>query len=447
MHGHNPVLPPDVWIPDGEAHVMPDGRLYVYGSLDRHEDVYCSNEYRVVSTSDLCDWTVHDTSFAIDKEQWEAVPAATSPVATLGRWTKAKHLVKTGLQMRRSGVWPAFQRMMKAGRDAPRPALFAPDCIEKDGRYHLFFDLSDDSEGVAVSDRPEGPFRDPVRLPATGIDPAVFVDRDGSAYYYWGQFRASGVRLNDDMRGFDTRAVVHNLITEEEHHFHEGSSMRRIGDTYYLVFADTSRGRPTSLGYATAQSPLGPFTYRGVIIDNDGCDPQSWNNHGSIEQVDGRWYVFYHRSSGNSMARRRLCVEPITIAPDGSIAEVPMTSQGVGAPHAPGEAIEAWRACQVSGGAYVGPSAAGQEKLHLPGGGASGTFRYLVSDRDLTRATVDAHGAALLEIRLGAHATVHALTSGSRAFDLARPVGPGRYEVTITLRSGSDVQLRSLSLA
>ena len=444
MSDRNPVLPPDICIPDGEAHVMPDGRLYVYGSLDRHDDVWCSNEYRVVSTRDLRDWTVHDRSFTISAEEWAAVPAVAQPVATLGRRAKFTHIVKTGRQMLR--VWPGLRRQMRAGTGIPRPSLFAPDCIEKDGRYYLYFDLSDNTEGVAVGDRPEGPFRDPSRLPAVGIDPAVFVDDDGAAYYFWGQFRAGGARLDDDMRGFDTSAVVRDVLTEEEHHFHEGSSMRRIGDTYYLVFADTSRGKPTCLGYATSANPLGPFTYRGVIIDNDGCDPLSCNNHGSIEQFGGQWYVFYHRSSNNSLARRRLCVEPITIAADGSIAEVPMTSQGTGPAHAPGETVDGWRACQVSGGAYVGPAPDGREVLWLPRGGAAGTYRFVESDEVLSRATIDARGSGVLEVRVGDVATARPFTSGSHVLDLA-PVPAGRYEVTVTLRSGSGVLLRSLSLS
>ena len=93
---------------------------------------------------------------------------------------------------------------------------------------------------------------------------------------------------------FDEGAVVHDLVTEEEHYFHEGSSMRKIRDTYYYVYADMERGKPTALGYSTGKSPLGPFTYRGIVIDNDHCDPESWNNHGSIECVNGQWYVFYH---------------------------------------------------------------------------------------------------------------------------------------------------------
>jgi arabinoxylan arabinofuranohydrolase len=438
----NPVLPPDICIPDGEAHAMPDGRLYVYGSYDQHDDVLCSAEYRVVSTKDLGEWTVHDVSFAIDAAPWGDEAAAARPVATLGRWTKLKHLVRTLRHVHKTGVWPAFQRMMAATRRIPGPLLFAPDCIEKDGRYYLYFDLSDGSEGVAIGEHPEGPFTDPVRLPATGIDPAVFVDDDGAADYYWGQFRAGGVRLNDDMRGFDTAAVRHNLVTEEQHHFHEGSSMRKIGETYYLVFADTSRGKPTCLGYATSSSPLGPFDYRGVIIDNAGCDPNSWNNHGSIERVGDEWFVFYHRSSGNSPARRRLCVEPISVAADGTIAEVPMTSQGAGAPHARDELIEAWRACEVSGGAYVGPSG-GDERLIPPKPGASGTYRYLSNDAPISRLGIDVTGSGVIEVRVGDYVAESAVANGTQDIDLGL-IPAGRYEVAVTLTAGENVHPRGL---
>jgi hypothetical protein len=324
--------------------------------------------------------------------------------------------------------------------------LFAPDCIEKDGRYHLFFDLSDGREGVATSDNPAGPFTDPVQLPASGIDPAVFIDRDGQAYYYWGQFAVSGVRLDQDLRGFDTTAVVHRLVTEKEHWFHEGASMRRIGDTYYLVFTDSSRGRPTSLGYATATSPLGPFIYRGVIIDNEDCDPYSWNNHGSIEQVDGNWYVFYHRSSGNSATRRRACVEPITIAPDGSIAEVVMTSQGTGEPFAPGEVIDGWRACAVSGGAYVGAASDADERLLLPGVGATGTYRYAASSDGFTRVEIAGEGTGVLELRVGRQRVtdVHIGRGvGTATFDR---LPAGIKEVSLVSRTTSALAVRSLTL-
>ena len=102
-----------------------------------------------------------------------------------------------------------------------------------------------------------------------------------------------------------------DLITEAEHGFHEGASIRKRNGIYYLVYADISRGRPTCLAYATSRSPLGPFTKGGIIIDNTGCDPETWNNHGSIAEFNGQWYIFYHRSSQASNFNRRVCVEPI----------------------------------------------------------------------------------------------------------------------------------------
>ena len=95
------------------------------------------------------------------------------------------------------------------------------------------------------------------------------------------------------------------------------ASIRKIGDWYYLVFADDSRNhKPTCLGYAMSKNPMGPYTYKGVIIDNIGADPAVWNNHGSIEMFDGQCYVFYHRSSHNSQKFRKACIEPVTIAKD-----------------------------------------------------------------------------------------------------------------------------------
>jgi arabinoxylan arabinofuranohydrolase len=445
MSARNPVLPPDIWIPDGEAHVMPDGRLFVYGSEDRDENIFCSTQYRAVSTMDLEEWTVHDKSFELEQVPWAGKPNK-GLVPTLGRWTKARFMLKTGRQTQKSGRWPAFQRMMAAGRDNKGPFLFAPDGLEKDGRYYLYFCLSDGSEGVAVSDYPEGPFADAVQLPATGIDPSVFTDDDGSTYFYWGQFRASGVKLHTDLMGFDTGEVQHNLVTEEEHHFHEGSSVRKIDGTYYFVFADTSRGKPTSLGYATGPSPLGPFTYRGIIIDNEECDPNSWNIHGSIERFKDSWYVFYHRSSSNSPVRRRLCVEKINIGLAGRIAEVPMTSQGVGAPYAPGERIDGWRSCAVSGGAFVGSRNIGEERLILPSSGSSGTFRYVQSEQGFTSVTLDAEGEGLVQIIVGSNPVAELSLGGGIQEATFAPTVPGRHEVVIRMLEGTDVRVSAITL-
>ena len=329
-----------------------------------------------------------------------------------------------------------------------KPALlFAPDCIEKDGKYYLYFCMQDDSEGVAVSDSPQGPFKNPIQLPCGGIDPAVFIDDDGQAYFYWGQLFSYGVKLNDDMISFDREGIVDDLVTEEEHFFHEGSSMRKIGDTYYYVYADMQRGKPTSLGYATGKSPLGPFTYRGIIIDNADCDPASWNNHGSIECVNGQWYVFYHRCSRGVQQHRRLCIEPITINPDGSIDEVKMTSQGVGEPFAPGEKILGYQACGLKGKAYIGVGGLYGERLMNLAEGDEAVFRYVKSNSPYTRASFEASGDGEIEILMNGE------TAGKVKFhdgvqtgdEISMPAG--EYEVTLFIKKAENLYIDSLTLS
>lgn len=305
----NPILPIQHFVPDAEAHVWEDGRMYIYGSYDISGDTsYCSHEYHVFSSEDLINWTDHGVSFNSNGE--------TSEVS----WSKAP--------------------------------LYAPDCIYKDGKYYLYFCLADNSEGVATSDVPYGPFKNAVPVEGANgdaIDPAIFIDDDGEAYYYWGQFNCRGARLNPDMCSIDTDTLCTNLINEPEHGFHEGPSMRKRNGIYYLVYTDLSRGRATCISYATSKSPLGPFKKGGVIIDNTGCDPETWNNHGSIAEFNGNWYIFYHRSSQASNFNRRACIEPIYFNEDGSIKEVEMTTKGVSAPLDASSKIDAYRACLLSG--------------------------------------------------------------------------------------------------
>ena len=232
--------------------------------------------------------------------------------------------------------------------------LCAPDCVYKDGVYYMYYCLADQSEGVATSPSPQGPFKDATPVEGAhldGIDPAVLVDDDGEAYYYWGQFHCRAARLQSNMSAIDSSTLIENLIDEDSHGFHEGASMRKRNGIYYLIYSDISRGKPTCLSYATSQSPLGPFEKGGVIIDNESCDFKSWNNHGSIIEFKDQWYIFYHRSSQGSACNRRACVEPIFFNEDGSIPEVEMTTQGSGDPLPATEWLEASRACQLSGAA------------------------------------------------------------------------------------------------
>jgi arabinoxylan arabinofuranohydrolase len=305
----NPILPIQFFIPDVEARQWSDGRMYLYGSYDiSGRTSYCSWEYHVFSSADLSHWEEHGESFC-----------STGPGADVP-WTEAP--------------------------------LFAPDCIYHNGRYYLFFCNADRSEGVAESLSPTGRFSKAAPIEGANgdaIDPAVLVDDDGQVYYYWGQFHLRGAKLRPDLHAIQPETLCSDLITEAGHGFHEGASIRKRNGLYYLVYADISRGRPTCLAYATSRSPLGPFTKGGILIDNTGCDRESWNNHGSIAEFNGQWYLFYHRSSQASNFNRRVCVEPIHFNLDGSLSEVEMTTQGISGPLSANQPIEAWRACLLHG--------------------------------------------------------------------------------------------------
>ena len=310
----NPLLPENCFVPDAEARVMPDGRLYLYGSWDiSGSDAYCSRELHCFSTEDMENWTDHGVIFRND-ESFVGIP-----------WS-------------------------------PESPLFAPDAIEKDGKYYLYVCGRGKEEGVAEASSPIGFFSAAEKIELAdgdGIDPAVFVDDDGQGYLFWGQFSLRGARLTPDMKQIIPESLTQGILTEWEQGFHEGASIRKRGDKYYLVFTDISRGKATCLSYAMADSPLGPYKKCGVIIDNIYCDPSTWNNHGSIACFKGKWYVFYHRSSQNRNTCRRVCAEPISFDENGYIKEVEQTSQGASAPISASKPIRARSACRMIGNCRV----------------------------------------------------------------------------------------------
>ena len=298
---HNPISPMGVYIADPTARVWEDGKLYIYGSRDESPKYYCSKNYHVMSTTDLKSWTLHPYSFRNDE------------------------------------------------------TLYAPDAWYKDGQYYLYYDTPDGSEYVAVSDSPTGPFKDGVKIEGPQqIDPNIFIDDDGQAYYFWGQFSAKGAKMNPDLKTLDWSTYVDGIVTEADHYFHEGSYVIKRGEYYYFIYADISQNkRPTSIGYAMAKSPLGPYEYKGVIVNNAGCDPETWNNHGSIVQFGDQWYVLYHRSTHGSRTMRKACIEPIKFNADGTIDEVEMTSQGAAGPLDAFKPTHAAQACWMNGNVRI----------------------------------------------------------------------------------------------
>ncbi len=321
----NPISPPGVYIADPAAHVWEDGRLYVYGSLDETTDYYCSHRHHVLSTDNMLDWTLHRDVFASKGENDQV----------------------------------AYSDSL----------LYAPDCQYRNGTYYLYYTLAspEQTEGVATSSNPEGPFingRDIDLYGINQIDPAVFIDDDGTAYYIWGQFTAKMAKMKPNMIEIDSATITDNVLTEDEHFFHEGGYLVKREGMYYFIYAHMGRaGRATCIAYATSDSPMGPYKYGGVIVDNDHSDPEVWNNHGSIVEFNGQWYVFYHRSTHGSVMMRKACVEPIWFNADGSIDEVEMTSQGAGPPLQAASKIDTERACLLYGNVRIEAIASDNEAL------------------------------------------------------------------------------------
>lgn len=321
----NPIVPAGIYIADPAAHVWDDGKLYVYGSVDETTDYYCSHRHHVLSTEDMTNWTLHENVIS-SKGADDAIPYSDS-------------------------------------------LMYAPDCQYKDGTYYMYYTLNSptNTEGVATSDSPVGPFRNARNINLHGynqIDPAVFLDDDGTAYYLWGQFTAKMAKLKPNMIEIDPATIRDSILTEGEHFFHEGGYLVKRHGIYYFIYAHMGRaGRATCIAYATSDAPMGPYEYGGVIVDNDHSDPSVWNNHGSIVEFNGQWYVFYHRSTHGSVMMRKACVEPITFNPDGSIDEVEMTTQGAGPPLKATDPLDAARACLLYGHVRIRACAPDREEL------------------------------------------------------------------------------------
>lgn len=195
--------------------------------------------------------------------------------------------------------------------------------------------------GVAVADKPEGPFRDALGKPLVGpnwdyIDPTVFVDDDGQAYLYFGNPNPYYVLLNEDMiscsgsvnkvqvttAGFGTRADG-----DERHRtlYEEGPWFYKRGDLYYLLYA--ASGIPENICYSTSPTPTGPWTFRGVIMESGGG---SFTNHCGVCDFKGNSYFFYHTGKlpGGGGFTRSVAVEEFSYNADGSFPKLAMTDTG-----------------------------------------------------------------------------------------------------------------------
>lgn len=254
--------------------------------------------------------------------------------------------------------WQRHERVLTSDAIAwCKRALWAPAVVEHDGRWFLFFaanDLQADAEpgsggiGVAVADRPEGPFRDWLGAPlvaafahgAQPIDPFVFRDRDGQHYLLFGGWGHLVIgRLAPDFRSLEPFADGERWREITPQGYVEGPVLFTRGGRYYLMWSEGGwTGPDYSVAYAIADGPLGPFARIGTVLQQDPRVATGAGHH-SVLQVPGSdeaFLVYHRRPLGETDANHRVvCIDRMRFDGAGQIVPVAITFEGVAA-RAPG---------------------------------------------------------------------------------------------------------------
>jgi len=289
----NPLIL-DQFTSDPTARVF-EGKVYVYPSHDilakpgqGRPGWFCMEDYHVFSSENLTDWTDHGVIVNQNDVNWI---------------------------------------------DPNSYSMWAPDCVCKDGKYYFYFPSSAKPRGrrigVAIADRPDGPFK-PEAKPiegVRGIDPCVLIDKDGKAYLYYSLNRIFVARLKDNMLELDSEPqVIGNLPTKG---LLEGPFVFERNGIYYLTYPHV-QNKIERLEYSIGDNPMGPFEPKGVIMDESpsGC----WTNHHSIVEYQGQWYLFYHDKdlSPDFDKNRSIRVDYLYFNDDATIQKVIPTLRGVG---------------------------------------------------------------------------------------------------------------------
>jgi len=245
--------------------------------------------------------------------------------------------------------WTRHERILDSGAVTwARRAMWAPAAVERNGRYYLFFGANDvhpgevGGIGVAVADRPAGPYRDLLGKPliqeivngAQPIDQFVFKDRDGQDYLlYGGWSHCNIVRLKPDFRGLlpFPDGVVFKEITPE--HYVEGPCMFIRNGKYYFMWSEGGWTGPNySVAYAVGDSVLGPFQRIGKVLQQDRAVATGAGHHSVLQVPDSDdWYIVYHRRPlGETDANHRVtCIDRMEFDEQGLIRPVTITHSGV----------------------------------------------------------------------------------------------------------------------
>ena len=458
----NPYLPSWEYIPDGEPYVFGD-RVYVYGSHDVYNGyVFCMGDY-------VC---------------WSA------PVDDLGDWQYE------------GVIYPRDEEPLN--KDG-KMCLYAPDVtVGPDGRYYLYYVLDHVSVvSVAVCDTPAGRYEfygyvhyeDGTRLgerkgDQPQFDPGLLTEGERTYLYtgFCGRGDKSRTGAMATVLGPDMLTILEEPVFVapgceygagtgfEGHEFFEAPSMRKIGDTYYFIYSSVVMHE---LCYATCKSPTGTFLYGGVLVSN--CDlhidtykpadlPMAYgaNNHGSIVEINNRWYIFYHRHTNGTWYSRQGCGEELELLPDGRIRQAEITSCGLnGAPLVGKGEYPAYIACHLftdTPSVYVGGDKFpkimqdGRDGDEEPGyigniqDSATAGFKYF-DCKDIREIRIKVRGYAdgVFEVKTAWNGKVLAQIRVRYANvweEYAAPVSipNGKQAIYLTYRGGGNASLLSLTL-
>lgn len=290
---NNPVIT-DKFTADPAALVYND-TVYLYTGHDEATadfHFYKMNEWLVFSSTNMVDWKEHPVPLRVSDFSWAKADA------------------------------------------------WAAQTIEKDGKFYWYVtvehkDIPGKAIGVAVSDRPTGPFKDALgkalitndMTKATDIswddiDPTVFIDGDGQAYLFWGNTKCYYARLKENMVELDGEIMVVEGLPK----FTEAPWIHKRGDWYYLSYAYQF---PEKTAYSMSRSIEGPWEFKGILNELAG---NSNTNHQSIIEYKNVPYFIYHTGGiqpfGGSF-RRSVCIDRLYYNPDSTLKRVQMTSEGI----------------------------------------------------------------------------------------------------------------------
>lgn len=370
----NPFLPLNVCIPDGEPHVFGD-RVYLYGSHDKEGgETFCMLDYTVYSApvDDLTDWRCEGVIYKASQDpDYDSRPYMYAPDVVRGNDGRYYlYYCMSGAYGKGGYFGPISVAVCDTpagkfeylgfvrypdGRPMKKFVCFDPAAINDNGVIRIYYGTQFDSEQRDKWQADESIIQE--EMTSFNKSREEILSTEGSV------MGPCMVVVDDDMLTvkeepkhiipYDTRGT-----SFEGHPFFEASSMRKVGDKYYFIYSSKQNHE---LCYAVSDYPDKDFVFGGSIVSNgdigiDGREEKDRLNmtgttHGSIENINGQWYVFYHRLTHKSDYSRQACAEKITIKPDGLIEQVEITSCGLnGGPlKAKGE-YPAAIACNITNG-------------------------------------------------------------------------------------------------